>query len=65
MPVCVYVKAFVRVCVCFSLQAIVQGVAPVQHVVGWTAFVPFAFLSDDGNQAEVHTHTHSQTHMLS
>ena len=31
---------------------------PVQYSLGWSAFVPFAFISDDGSQAEVAVGVH-------
>jgi nephrocystin-4 len=31
---------------------------PVQYTLGWSAFVPFAFISDDGSQAEVAVGVH-------
>lgn len=34
-------------------QALPPGAQPISHLVGWTAFVPFAYISDDGAQAEV------------
>ena len=35
-----------------------EVVPPVQYSLGWSAFVPFAFISDDGSQAEVAVGVH-------
>lgn len=34
-------------------QVIAPGQKPQEHLVGWTSFVPFSFIADDGSMAEV------------
>jgi hypothetical protein len=43
----------------FLLQVFLPAILPpVQYLLGWSAFVPFAFISDDGAQAEVAVGVH-------
>lgn len=32
---------------------VLPNTAPTQRLVGWTAFVPFSYISEDGSRAEV------------